>query len=1026
MIRRLVRLFCVVTTLAIAPLALASVWREGGYANRSSVPQGGTITFRIATSVSPFSLEIVNLARPTQVLAMIPNLTSTAIECQGLWETGCGWPATTQFTVPSAWPSGYYAARFPTSGGTRYSFFVVRAANPGLTSPIVVVVATNTYQAYNQFGGKSVYDSISTNGKRAHTVSFDRPYFDNLGLGRYPAWDQPFVDWMTSENRPFEVITDDDLADPTILGNYQLALLIGHSEYWTLEAREELESFSRDGGNIAVFGGNTMWWQSRVNFATRQFTVYKDAALDPMTGVDDDVVTVNFYDHPVFNPENFILGSSFRHGGYANVVPGGFEALPVADRTPYTVVKASDWAFAGTSLTNGGTFGQAAAGTEVDGVVFNTLPSGELVVDGSDGTPLNFQILATIPGGEGYGVIGYYVNPQQGVVFNVGTRDWTRGLPVDTIVRQLTRNVLDTLSSYAPLPYVPRTSPWLVEEWFNTPVPMPDVMPGWSGGLRQASVASSCAQEGPAGLRMEGTEWTQLIRNFAPDDAGISTATAEFQLNADALTDTPNFAMPVVELIDEVADDITIYAAVEMQKRSGLMSIRLSLYRANGTRSGSTAWAAMPAGWQKATLTWRSPGTCVLEVGSGIRLEMANAETGQQVREVMLEFAGSGLNATGALCIDALRLRESVGALAIDAPPNANAGIAFNVTVTTASHTGTVHFTSNDGAATLPGDYTFVPADNGVRTFTVTLRTPGDRTITVTDGTLTASAIVHVTGTTTTSLVSSRNPAHPGEEVTFTATVTPSAASGTVTFRDGSTVIGTATVSSGTASIARSNLSSGTHTISATYSGDANCTSSTSMNVTQIITFAPPASVDAVTVTATKVAVSWAAVPNVAAYRVERSFNNGPYETIATTSSTSIEDLSVTANKSYLYRVLSLGPGGAVGLPGLLDIATTKVFTADPQRRIRASHVTDLRQAINALRTSAGLAPASYSTPTIAPGTRVRASDITEMRTAVNAARTALGLAPFVFTDVIAARITVIKWIHWRELQMAAGALAAP
>lgn len=54
-------------------------------------------------------------------------------------------------------------------------------------------------------------------------------------------------------------------------------------------------------------------------------------------------------------------------------------------------------------------------------------------------------------------------------------------------------------------------------------------------------------------------------------------------------------------------------------------------------------------------------------------------------------------------------------------------------------YTGTVHFTSTDGAATLPVDYTFTPADAGVHTFTngVILRTPGTQTVVVNDTTTT-------------------------------------------------------------------------------------------------------------------------------------------------------------------------------------------------------------------------------------------------------------------------------------------------
>ena len=57
-------------------------------------------------------------------------------------------------------------------------------------------------------------------------------------------------------------------------------------------------------------------------------------------------------------------------------------------------------------------------------------------------------------------------------------------------------------------------------------------------------------------------------------------------------------------------------------------------------------------------------------------------------------------------------------------------------------YTGTVHFTSSDGQAVLPADYTFLAADNGSRGFPVTLKTAGSQSVTVTDtvtATLTAT-----------------------------------------------------------------------------------------------------------------------------------------------------------------------------------------------------------------------------------------------------------------------------------------------
>src|SRR5262249_29851701 len=79
--------------------------------------------------------------------------------------------------------------------------------------------------------------------------------------------------------------------------------------------------------------------------------------------------------------------------------------------------------------------------------------------------------------------------------------------------------------------------------------------------------------------------------------------------------------------------------------------------------------------------------------------------------------------------------------LSVSAPSSATAGSPVNVTVTAqdqfnntaTGYTGTVHFTSTDGVAVLPADYTFTGGDAGVQTFSVTLKTVGNRTVTATD-----------------------------------------------------------------------------------------------------------------------------------------------------------------------------------------------------------------------------------------------------------------------------------------------------
>ncbi|MFP5247486.1 MAG: N,N-dimethylformamidase beta subunit family domain-containing protein, partial [Thermoanaerobaculia bacterium] len=447
-------------------------YTQGGYADRLSVEQGGAIAFHIASNASPFTLEIVNLADPDTVLWSVPGLTTAARDCTGLQETGCGWPVTTTVDIPLNWPSGYYAARFPrTSGGYRYVFFVVRTAVPASQAPMLVIVSTHTWQAYNAFGGRSAYPSSAPS--RAHRLSFDRPLLDADGLGRFDRWDKPFMQWLEGENIPYEVATDHDLEDPTLLPHYELIVFVGHSEYWTATARANVEAYSTGGGHIAVLGGNTMWWQARLEDNGRTFVAYKDAKLDPESGHNNVVVTVNWFNEPVLRPENLLFGASFRNGGFVN------ENEPTV---PFTVTDVSQWVFSGTDVQPGSQFGAISAGWETDGALFNCNADGlAAAVDGSDGAPLNFQVLATVPATAGYGTVGMYTNQAGAVVFNAGSQNWVRGLGSDHVVQRVTANVIRRLSTGERFPYMPVASSDRMRDEFNCAMPAEQVLPGWRG-----------------------------------------------------------------------------------------------------------------------------------------------------------------------------------------------------------------------------------------------------------------------------------------------------------------------------------------------------------------------------------------------------------------------------------------------------------------------------------------------------------------------------------------------------------------
>jgi hypothetical protein len=117
-----------------------------------------------------------------------------------------------------------------------------------------------------------------------------------------------------------------------------------------------------------------------------------------------------------------------------------------------------------------------------------------------------------------------------------------------------------------------------------------------------------------------------------------------------------------------------------------------------------------------------------------------------------------------------------------------------------------------------------------------------------------AAGVCQAQTSTTTTLQTSGSPTNPGSSVTFTASVSPSSATGTVTFLDWTTQLGPpATLSGGQATFTTSALTSGAHSITAVYDGDVNHAGSVSSALSQFVNLAPGMTVaPAVTIVPTR------------------------------------------------------------------------------------------------------------------------------------------------------------------------------
>jgi hypothetical protein len=133
------------------------------------------------------------------------------------------------------------------------------------------------------------------------------------------------------------------------------------------------------------------------------------------------------------------------------------------------------------------------------------------------------------------------------------------------------------------------------------------------------------------------------------------------------------------------------------------------------------------------------------------------------------------------------------------------------------------------------GQATFTTSSLGVGTKPVKAVYGGDANFVKS----TSSALSQVINkaSTTSTLISSQNPAPVGQNVTFTATIIPKfggTPTGVVVFKDGATTLKTVTLSGGSASYSSSKLAKGSHSLTITYNGDTNFTGTTA-SLTQTV-----------------------------------------------------------------------------------------------------------------------------------------------------------------------------------------------
>lgn len=274
--------------------------------------------------------------------------------CEADWSTALTFSTSDGL---QAWPSGVYVIQLTAQSGQQaYVPFTVR--DDSSTASILVVQNHLTWSAYNNAGGKSLY-----NGGKA--VSFHRPYQSDpvrssAGAGSYFWQEYRCVRWLERNGYDITYIADIDLDRAPVPESAKVMLFSGHPEYWTGAMRHHVEdAMSTRGTGLVVLGANTCYWRGRIEGATAtspgRYALWKtDSGLanpsDPLRA-DPDLASRLYRTIPG-QAEQYLLGAQF----FGWVDSNAYSPGPALPSMAMVAADVSHPVFTGTGIATGEKF----------------------------------------------------------------------------------------------------------------------------------------------------------------------------------------------------------------------------------------------------------------------------------------------------------------------------------------------------------------------------------------------------------------------------------------------------------------------------------------------------------------------------------------------------------------------------------------------------------------------------------------------------------------------------------------------
>jgi hypothetical protein len=419
-----------------------------GFATDISVDRGQTVSFKIKTDASAYTIDIYRLgwygglgARKIDSVTPSAALPQSQPACESDTSTGlvdCGnWAESASWAVPSDAVSGVYIAllKRTDTGGASQIVFVVR--DDASRSQVLLQTSDETWEAYNRYGGNSLYYGAPAG--RAYKVSYNRPfttrdYEQNSWL---MMTEYPLIRWLERNGYDVSYATGVDAArNGAALLRHQVYISSGHDEYWSGEQRANVEAARAAGVNLIFFSGNDVFWKTRwepsidgTSTPFRTLVTYKETFANAK--IDPSAQWTGSWRDPRFSPpsdggrpENALTGQLFTVNASrddAIAVPAAYSKLRLWRNTT----------IADTPPNGTATLLTGSLGYEWDEPVDNGFEPAGIVRFSSTTVAVDNKIKDY---GSSYGPgtathsLTLYKAPSGALVFGAGTVQWSWGL----------------------------------------------------------------------------------------------------------------------------------------------------------------------------------------------------------------------------------------------------------------------------------------------------------------------------------------------------------------------------------------------------------------------------------------------------------------------------------------------------------------------------------------------------------------------------------------------------------------------